>query len=76
MKKHLYIFSFKIFLVKFFLILLIFLILQFFFLNEVFKKSEFRLNKVFNGNYKDVRNIVLGNSRSYSIIFNSEEKTI
>lgn len=73
MRKHLYIFSFKTFLVKFILILLIFLISQFFFFNEIFKKSEFRLNKVFNGNYKDVRNIVLGNSRSYSIIFNSEE---
>lgn len=72
MKKHLYIFSFKIFLIKFVIILLIFFTLQFLIFNEIFKKSEFRLNKVFNGNYKDVENIILGNSRSYSIIFNSK----
>ena len=32
------------------------------------------MNKVFSGNYDEMENIVLGNSRSYSIIFNSKEE--
>lgn len=69
MKKLLYIFNFKNFIFKFIVILVFFYLLQLIFLNEIFKNSEFRLNKVFNGNYNDPENIILGNSRSYSISF-------
>ncbi len=74
MKKLLYTFSFKNFIFKFIVILIFFYSLQLIFLNEIFKNSEFRLNKVFNGGYNDSENIILGNSRSYSISFNSHKE--
>ncbi len=76
MKKLLYTFSFKNFIFNFIVILIFFYLLQLIFLKEIFKNSEFRLNKVFNGDYNDVENIILGNSRSYSLSFYSDKKKI
>lgn len=74
MKKLLYTFSFKNFIFNFLVILIFFYLLQLIFLKEIFKNSGFRLNKVFNGDYNDVENIILGNSRSYSLSFYSDKK--
>ena len=44
-------------------------------MNTIFVKSDFRLNKLFNGNY-DKSKIIIGNSRSFSIIFNTTDEKI
>lgn len=75
MKKHLYIFNFKEFIFKFLLSVFILNILSILFMNIIFVKSDFRLNKLFNGNY-DKDKIIIGNSRSFSIIFNTKDKKI